>query len=424
MIDSYISYNGSEFSTEKEMKQEEKQQETGFFAAFMNILNTLTGAEVLSVSNSMTLIGYVPSIVLMVFTTVLSYLGTILVLKLRDYVAAESINDLATKIVAPWAGTAFSILTLFFTYSCQVAYLIVGGDSVIQWASMAGWHECESGWMRSLLVMGYSLVLPVLLSIPREMKILSAISTSAIFCQILYVVAMIYEAIRYLPKYGIDPTVESYRTGGMLFFNAFAIYSQLYAFPSVVLPLVRYYSKDMTERARLIGASFVACFSITLIPGAIGYLLFGQNTAQISISSFPNDDIFMQVVRVGFFLVVNASYAVVAISVMQDISSLCFKVHDPATLPLWKRALALFLANAPPVIIAMFLPNVRPAFEVGGAFGGCLSNFFVPPLLWIVLSKKKWYTPLNLAMLAFSLFGLVSAVIATYQAILDAINGE
>lgn len=402
----------------------EEHEELTFFPTFMNILSTLTGAEVLSVSNSMTLIGFIPSIVMMVCTTILSYIGTIIVLKLREKVSAESINDLATKIVAPWAGTAYSILTLCFTYSCQVAYLIVGADSVTQWVGMAGWPQFSKGWKRSVLVLIYSLVLPVMLSIPREMKILGVISSCAILCQVLYVGGMIYEGIRYLPKQGIDPTVESYREGSMLFFNAFAIYSQLYAFPSVVLPLVRYYNKDMQKRARLIGASFVGCFSITIIPGVIGYLIFGVKTDQISISSFPSNDIMIQIIRVGFFLVVNASFAVVSITVMQDISSLFYKIHDPADLPFLKRVLALLLSNALPVVIAMVLPNVRPAFEIGGAFGGCLSNFFVPPLLWVVKSEKKWYTPLNLFMLAFSLFGLVSAVIATYQAVEDAIHGD
>jgi amino acid permease len=400
-----------------------EHEEMKFLPTFVNILSTLTGAEVLSVSNSMTLMGYIPSVIMMVCTTILSYFGTIIVLKLREKVAAESINELATRIIAPWAGTVYSSLTLCFTYSCQVAYLIVGADSVTHWIGMAGYPQYESGVRRSIVVLIYALILPVLLSVPREMKILSLISSFAVFIQAFYVSGLIYEGIRYLPKQGIDPTVESYIKGGMLFFNAFAIYSQLFAFPSVVLPLVRYFSKDMQKRAQLIGASFVSCFSISFIPGVIGYLIFGSETHQISISSFPSNDVVIQIIRVGFFVVVNASYAVVSITVMQDISSLLYKVQNPADLPFFKRVSALFLANALPVGIAMILPNVRPAFEIGGAFGGCLSNFFIPPLLWVVKSSKKWYHPFNILMSLFSLFGLVSAGIATYQAVVDAIHG-
>ena len=109
---------------------------------------------------------------------------------------------------------------------------------------------------------------------------------------------------------------------------------------------------------------------------------------------------------------------------MQDLSSIFCHVEDPADLPFKKRVIALLVANLPPVAFAMFLPEIRPAFEVGGAFGGCLSNFFVPPLLYVILSKKRWFSPMNLLMIAFSLFGLVSAVIATYQAVVDALNPE
>lgn len=394
-----------------------------FFPSFMNILNTLTGAEVLSVSNSMTLIGLVYSIVLMVGTTILSYLGTVIVLHIRHKVDAESINELATKIIGKWGGNSYSALTLCFTYSCQVAYLFIGAESVIHWTELAGLKGWNHGIKRSLQVMIYAVFLPVVLTIPKELKVLSIISTGAIICQIMYVSGMIYEGIRYFPKQGFAPTVETH-IFGIQFFNAFAIYSMLYAFPSVVLPLVRNYNPNMRKRYFLIGASFMACFSITLIPGTIGYLLFGRATNQIVYASFEHTDIIMQIVRIGFFIVVNASYAIVSITVMQDISSIIFKVEDPGSLPLCKRVSALLISNVPPVLIAMFLPEIRPAFEVGGAFGGCLSNFFVPPLLFVILSEKRWFHPLNLAMLAFSLFGLVSAAIATYQAVIDAMHPD
>lgn len=392
-----------------------------FFPTFMNILNTLTGAEVLSVSNSMCLIGFVYSIILMVFTTVLSYLCTIIVLKIRGKVNAESINELATKIIGPWGGTVYSVLTLCFTFSCQIAYLFIGAESVLNWADLLGMHTWQKGIKRSLVVLVYSLVLPVLLTFPKELKILSIVSTSAILCQVLYVSGMIYEAIRYIPTQGINPTCERFKFG-IEFFNAFAIYSMLYAFPSVFLPLVRNYNPDIRSRYRLIGASFVGCFTLTIIPGVIGYLIFGVDTNQIVISSFDSHDIFMQVVRVGFFIVVNASFAVNGINVIQDISSLVFKQQNPSKLSFGRRAIVLLITNVPPVLCAMFLPEIRPMFEIGGAFGGCLSNFFVPPVLYIVLNRSKGVGITNIAMGLFALFGLVSAGIATYQAVVDAMD--
>lgn len=392
-----------------------------FFPTFMNILNTLTGAEVLSVSNSMTLIGFVYSIILMVFTTILSYLGTIVVLKIRAKVDAESINELATKICGNWGGYVYSILTLCFTYSCQIAYLFIGAESVLNWADLIGMHSWQHGIKRSLVVMIYAICLPVLLTFPKELKILSIVSTSAILCQVLYVSGMIYEAIRYIPSQGINPTCEKFKFG-LEFFNAFAIYSMLYAFPSVFLPLVRNYNPDIRSRYRLIGASFVGCFTLTIIPGVIGYLIFGVDTNQIVISSFDSHDIFMQIVRVGFFIVVNASFAVNGINVIQDICSLVFKEQNPAKLAFVKRVAVLLITNVPPVLISMFLPEIRPVFEVGGAFGGCLSNFFVPPLLYIILHKKNGWSFTNILMGLFSLFGLISAGIATYQAVIDAMD--
>ena len=130
----------------------------------------------------------------------------------------------------------------------------------------------------------------------------------------------------------------------------------------------------------------------------------------------------MQIVRVGFFIVVNASFAVNGINVIQDICSLVFKEQNPAKLAFVKRVAVLLITNVPPVLISMFLPEIRPVFEVGGAFGGCLSNFFVPPLLYIILHKKNGWSFTNILMGLFSLFGLISAGIATYQAVIDAMD--
>ncbi|EAY22036.1 hypothetical protein TVAG_456710 [Trichomonas vaginalis G3] len=232
---------------------------------------------------------------------------------------------------------------------------------------------------------------------------------------------MIYEGIRYFPKYGFNPTCET-NIGGLNVFNAFAIYSMLFALPSVVLPLVRDYDPNMGKQFFLVGGAFLTSFVIVVIPGTICYLIFGVDTKQISISSFDSKDIVMQIVRVGFFIVVNASYAIIGLSVVQDIASVMFGVENPSKLPTGKRLITIFITNLPPVTVGMFLPEIHPVFEVGGAFGGCLANFFVPPLLYVLVSRYRWFNPTNLFMIALSCVGIMVAGLATYQAVIDAIT--
>lgn len=391
------------------------------FPTYMNVLSMITGAEVLSVSNSMTLTGVVSSVITLASVAIFSYTCTIIILKVRSKTNSENINDIASTIIGRWFGNLYSIINLCFTFSCLTAYIYIGAESAIGWAMLAGLKGWDTGMRRSLLVLIYSLLVPVALTIPRHLKILSLISTGAIFTQFLYLFGMIYEGIVYLPKYGFNPTCET-NIGGLNVFNAFAIYSMLFALPSVVLPLVRDYDPHMGKQFFLIGSAFLTSFVIVVIPGVICYLIFGADTKQISISSFDGKDIVMQVVRVGFFIVVNASYAIIGLNVIQDLGSVMFSAENPAKLPSGKRFVLIFLTNLPPVAVGMFLPEIRPVFEVGGAFGGCLANFFVPPLLYVLVSRYRWFHPYNLFMILLSMVGLMVAGLATYQAVQDVLT--
>jgi hypothetical protein len=73
------------------------------------------------------------------------------------------------------------------------------------------------------------------------------------------------------------------------------------------------------------------------------------------------------------------------------------------------------------LLLALFLPKAGPALAIGGAFGGCLVDFFCPALMWFRLSKRPKYDLQNIACLVMPEFGLVRAAVATYISIVDAI---
>ena len=391
------------------------------FSTMMNLLNTLIGAEILGIPNSMTLCGVYVSVFLMVLCASLSYAATILVIRLQNRTGAESINDLASKLLGKWGGNLLSGLTLCFTYSCQVAYLVIGSETVNSWLSLAHLDEWEKGWRRAIIVFCYSMALPILLTLPKNMKFLDTASTAAIFCLIFFVIVIVIKGGIHLHDNGICPSVESYQFGLNLF-NALAIYAMIFALPAIILPLIKPFNPSLRKRYFLIGSAYMMCFTIILLPSIIGYLMFGAETKQILFGNFHDNDILIQIVRIMFFFVVNASFPVVGITVATDISDIIFHEHDPANLPWKKRFICLFIADAPPLLVAMILPEVRPALEIGGAFGGCLTNFFFPPMLWVKQSDQKIYHPTNILCILFAAFGVISAAIATYQAVVDAIE--
>ena len=409
-----------------------------FGVALLNFLNTIIGAEILGVANSMTFCGVAFSVFLMAFTAILSYIGTVLVLNLHRFVNAESINDMATKVVGRWFGNLFSAITLCFTFSNVISYLIVGSNTICEWLELAGGaaKEWTTGWKRSVMTLAYALVLPVALSIPKQMEFIDTASMFAIVAQLTFVVTMIIEGVKFFPTYPhwFHPTCET-AVFDIHFFNAFAIYSTLYALPAVILPQLEPFDPSLKKRYWLLGVGFVLCFIIDIVPSTIGYLICGIHTDQIVLhseyfqkTSSGKTNVLIQVCNAGFFFVVNASYPLVSLQITTDLGAIIYKEHNPRKVSWKKRIILLLITNIPPIIIAMVMPNVRPIFEVGGAFGGCLSNFLFPPILYWWNSGKKWYHIKSLLLMAFAGFGLLSAAIGTWQAVVDAIdsfkNGE
>lgn len=391
------------------------------FATVMNMLNSLVGAEILSISHSMRYCGLYVSVALMTVTALLSYCATILTVKMQYTTKAESLHDMAVQILGKKFSFALSILTLLFTYSCCVAFLIIGGDNIASWFILLKHPEFNSGWKRYVVILVYSLILPVALTLPKKMTFLSMFSTFSIFCLACYSVVVIMKTMMWLPKNGINKQAKAYDIN-LGFFNALAIYSLMFAMPAIILPIIKPTKPSITHRFRIIGSAFGSCYMFVLVPGVLGYLRFGNDVRDIVLASFEQKDVVIQAVRIAFFIVVTASYPVIALSITADLSALIFHINNPNTLPTRNRIIVLIIANVPPMIIACVCPNISPVLAVGGSLGGCLTNFFFPAILWIKQSPKPVSHWTNILCLMFAMFGLGSAVIATYRAVIVAIN--
>ncbi|OHS99764.1 Transmembrane amino acid transporter protein [Tritrichomonas foetus] len=393
--------------------------QVGFFPTVMNLLNSLVGSELLSISNSMNFTGLCCSVCLMTLTATLSYIATFMTVRLQFRTHAESLNDMAKKLLGKWGSGALSVLTLLFTYSCCVAYLIIGGDNINSWMRLLKLDEWTKGWRRSVVMLIYALAIPVAMTIPRKITFLSYMSTFSIFCLAFFVGVIVVLGSQKLVSEGINASVYAFHLN-IKFFNALAIYALMFALPAIILPVIKNANPRISVRYRIIGTAFFSCYLFVLIPGVIGYLMFGADTKDIILNNFENDNILIQVVRCSFFIVVTASYPVISLSVAADLSANIFKVFDPAALTTKRRAIILICTNIPPVLIAMVCPSISPVLAIGGALGGCMTNFFFPALMWLFNSSHKWTYPANIFCICLATFGLVSACIATYQAFADA----
>jgi len=389
-------------------------------ATVMNLLNALLGAGILGVPKSLHACGWVVSLILLLVIAVLSHIGTVMTIKLQYRTKATGFDHLALITLGNTGSLALSICTMLFCVSCMTAYLVIGGDMIMTWLRLAG-ITVTGTWNRAILILVYALIIPAALTIPRSIQFLSYFSSATVICIGMFFVAMIIKGFTTLPKQGIHSSIVASDLG-MGLFSAMSVYGLAFALPVVILPIIQPYNKDLNKRGVISLATFIICFFLVAIPGVIGYFIFGKDVKDNVLLSFPDGDFLITLVRIGFFLVVSFSYPCIGQGILSSFSQVLYSINNHAELPSSQRLWVLICTNVIPIILAMFIPNVGTALGIGGAFGGCLADFFYPALMWFVISKKQWTHPHNLLCILFAVFGLVSAAICTYVAISDAVK--
>jgi len=390
------------------------------FGTTMNLLNSVLGAGVLSIANSFTFCGILPSIVILTVSASLSYLSAYMIVKTNEIARAESLPALTTLALGKNGSFVIAASSVLFCYSCMTAYIIMSAEIVQSWLSLVN-IKINGFWDRAIFVLIYSVCIPVVLTFPRQIGFLSAISFACFLALVIYTISIIYKGITILPVKGVDPTCE---TSVLSFkvFNSLSIYSLALALTVVMIPILQKMEPNTLKKLMASGIAFFLSFIIVLVPGVIGYLLFGENSKPVILSNFDDKDKLFIIVKAAYFIVLVASYPVMGLALM-GVTSRSFYHHDlPQTLPFGQRIVCLLVVNVVPIAIGMFLPNVRPAMAIGGALGGGLSNFVFPPLIWISLSRKRWFSFSNILCILFILFGILSSSVSTYEAVLDALT--
>ena len=390
------------------------------FATIMNLLNSMIGAGILSVPSAFVPVGVVPGVILLVAMAALSYIATLIVIDLQIKTKADGFADLAFLISGKAGSLSLSVLNLLFLITALVAYLILGGDMITSWFAMGG-IDITGMWWRALMILVYACVFPMALTIPKNIRFLSYFSTVTVFCIIFYLVVMVYEAIALIPKQ--VPRV-SYSVAKMSFnvFNSLSIFGLSFALPAVSMPIIRVYNPLKRKRAIATLWAIIIAMLLCLIPSIALYMLFGETTEGNVLKNFSDTDTLITVVRAGFFFVVSCAYPAVCQSVLSAWGQIIFRTDDVGKLSGWRRAVIVILANIIPLLIAMFMKEAKPVLAIGGALGGCIVDFVFPAVLAIKNSERSKAHYKNILCMVFAGFGIIVGILATYQAVIDAIN--
>lgn len=413
---------------ELEESEEEKQDlettpvRVKRFSTLMNCMNTLLGAGILSLPLAYRHCGIVPSTIMLAIMGALSHVGSVMLMKLGLRKKLDAFDQLGNAILGRWGGICISIGTMLYCISCLTTYLIIGFNNIASWFDAGGIKVDDKLWKRVVVLLIYFFAVPFPLTFPRDIKFLSPFSTLTFIATLLFVIVMIVKACQILPYPPEQKPHVIIARFGINIFSAISIFGMAFAMPVVILPIMKPYNPNSWKRSLISFWNILIGFVFYVIPAITGYCLFGDDSKDVILDNFKSNDIPIIIVRVGFFIVVTCSYPAIALSLMESWGSLIFQDSNQQTMVTWKRIILIILTSIIPLCFALFLPRVGPALSIGGAFGGCLVDFFFPAIMWIKMSKKKWYHWQIILCILFAIFGLVSCAISTYQAVLDAID--
>lgn len=380
-----------------------------------NLLNALLGAGILAVPSSFSNVGLIPSIILLFFIATLSFLSTNMVIKLQLATKTSSYDELTYRILGQKGQNVVVVLSLIFLVSTLLCYLVLGCDMLISF--FAAVHiDMSNIWRRAGLILFYSLVLPLALSLPKSLKIVSYSSVVTIVGVLFFNVAVTVKGYKQFELAGISETM-SLGKFHISFFSDFAIYALGFALPIVSCTIVNDYTHSVRKRTGIIAIGMTISFVLISIPAIISYMMFGNSVSVNILKNFGDNDTLFLLVRIAFFFIVTISYPCIAQNVMSCWSRILFHINDHTTLTLKQRIIALIATNSIPIIIALFVPVAKPILSIGGSVGGCTVNFVFPPTLYLILfhtqpTSPKWYL-----LILLILFGCITAVMSTYQSV-------
>lgn len=392
----------------------------GRFNTFVNLTNAIIGAGVVAVPYTFRSLGLGPNVVLLAFVCFLDYICGCILINIQQNLNIKSVLDLATRVYGKGMSVLSAILSTIFTYSCTTSYLIIGTDMITSWLSLAG-VNLPNIWWRSLVSFLYSVCIPVALTIPKHLSFLQSLSLVITAIIVIYSIIIFVESALLLAKNGLSPTARGCKFSYSVF-TSFSVHVSTFALPIMMLDILRPYNPNNEKRKSVTGLTYLFTFTVVTLPGALAYLVNGEDTSPDVLLSFNSLDAVIIILQVAMFCIVSLTYPFVTSTIIADVSELFFGERIQEKLSLKQRLITVPVVNIISVVLSMLFTNVAIVLGIGGALPGCLMCFVFPSLCQVKMSPWPLWNYRNLPHILLILFGFVVGIACMIYTILDAVN--
>lgn len=397
---------------------------TTTFETFVNLCNTVLGAGIITNSSTFKGVGIIVGTLLMVLNVWLSNFSALIMLQLGKALKVDSLEYLADKVLGKAGKFATGIPLTIFCVVCTVGYLIIGTDIIVSWLVLAGVSELTLsgyGW-RFLITTLYLVIIPGPMTYLRSLSCLAKLSlptTSSLFLYFFATIGQcIYTAIKKDRTFPDSSCYADVTSGGTSVFLAFGVHSLTFALQTCLLAPVAPYDPSLKKRTIVTGYTYIFAFTLTIIPGLLGYFYFGNNLVNDQLPNNFGDSPLWIIVNIGIFLKVSTSYPGVSVTTFASLSKMIFNDDIINRLPDMKRIILVTIVNVINLIISVFLKDsVKPILGIGGSLGACVLSFILPSICVLLITTRAYTHWTNILHVLFIVFGVFATIACTYSSV-------
>jgi amino acid permease len=387
------------------------------------LLNIMIGSWILGVPASFKSSGIVPCLLMLLLLTIASRYNSAIIQRNTIRVGAEGLEDMAAQYFGRPGTIVFASFVVGVLFIIHLSYILVGTETIMKWLSLTSVDQTKS-WFRPVMTITYAVV-PMTVTIPRELTILKHLMPLSFASMALLVVGLSLRAIiDFAQNPHISPTanIATFTFGDL--FLSLSVHSGTMTLPADQSAPLKAYVRDLGRQGRVLTITYICAYLIYCVPSVLIYLDKGAAVESNVLMSFDADDVLIIIIQVGVFLKVTLIFAGIHIVYQTWWSQILWKTTRPPNW--WTRAILMIVTYILVLVCALYFTDLLPVLGVGGALG--LLGIYVLPSVALLKDRnwtlKSWYSVRDIVVILLGLFCTVVACYYAFQAAIASLSAS
>jgi len=398
------------------IKAEALREGSSILQAMFNGMNVLAGVGVLTTPYAVKEGGWLGLLLLFVLSAICCYTGILLRRCLESAPGLATYPDIGQAAFGNTGRFIIAIILYTELYACCVEFLILEGDNL---SALFPWvHLDVAGFSISsntlFAVLTAIFVLPTVWL--RDLSLLSYVSAGGVIASLVVVICVYWV--------GTVNGIGFHHPGYLLNWSGIPVSIGLYGFcysGHAVFPNIYTSLKNRADYDKVLGVSFLLCTMLYGGMAAMGFTMFGEDTASQITLNLPGQFVASKIAV--WTTVVNpfTKYALTITPVAHSLEELLPQRPDSAEYRSWSLVIrtALVLST---IAVAVLVPFFGLVMAFIGAFLSMTVSVILPCACYLSILDKKATLFQVILCSAIIVIGIICLIGGTYSSVAGIID--